>query len=284
MVTGAQGQLGDAIVRTFADRELLAHTRSTLDITDPEAVRRAVADAQPDTIINCAAFNDVDGAEDTPEAAFATNAFAVRSLARAAAAGGARLMHYGTDFVFAGDKESLPHQETATPAPQSAYAASKLTGEWFALAAPGGYVLRVESLFGVPAGWRGRRGTLEKIVDGIEAGREVPVFVDRIVTPSYVEDVAAATKHLLDTDAAPGVYHCVNSGPATWFDVAETVARELGIVPNLKAVRVADVKLKAARPQYCALDNSKLAAAGFPMPHWQDALRRWLAGRHQPAA
>src|SRR4051812_19838257 len=117
LVTGAHGQLGDAVVRALADREVIACSRATCDITDPAAVRRFVADAQPGAIINCAAFNDVDGAEDAPAAAFAANAFAVRSLARAADACGATLIHFGTDFVFSESADGRPFTEQVPPAP-----------------------------------------------------------------------------------------------------------------------------------------------------------------------
>jgi dTDP-4-dehydrorhamnose reductase len=101
----------------------------------------------------------------------------------------------------------------------------------------------------------------------------------RIVSPSYVEDVASATRHLATADAPPGVYHCVNSGQATWLEVAQETARLLGVTPRFDAISMAQVTLKAARPRFCALANRKLADAGFPMPPWQHALGRWLAGR-----
>src|SRR5258706_15999465 len=153
-----------------------------------------------------------------------------------------------------------------------------------ALEYPGGYVLSVESLFGLPAEWTGRRGSLETIVAGLEAGREVPVFTDRVVSPSYVVDVAAATRHLIDAGAAPGLYHCVNSGHGTWHQVAIEAARLLAVSPRLKPMTTSDARFAAARPRFCALSNRKLAAAGFEMPAWQDALQRWLAVRGRPAA
>jgi dTDP-4-dehydrorhamnose reductase len=283
LVTGAAGQLGSAIVRAFTDADPIALTRVDLDVTDPHAVARAVADAHPRVIINCVAYNDVDGAEDAPALAMDVNAFAVRSLARAAEACNATLVHYGSDFVFDG-KASSPYREDAPPAPQGNYAASKLLGEWFALDWARGFVLRVESLFGSDARWRGRRGTLDAIVDGLEQGREVRVFTDRVVSPSYIDDVAAATRFLVDRNAAPGLYHCVNSGSGTWHQVAQEVARLLGVTPRFKTMTMAEATLKAPRPVYCALDNGKLAAAGLTMPAWQDALRRWLAVRREPAA
>jgi dTDP-4-dehydrorhamnose reductase len=283
LVTGASGQLAASVVRAFADREVIAHTRATLDVTDGDAVQRETAKSRPDLIVNCAAFNQVDEAESHATEAFAVNAFAVRSLARAAESCGAVLVHYGSDFVFDGTATE-PYDETATPGPRSVYASSKLVGEWLALEPPRAYVLRVESLFGSPATWTGRRGTLDAIVAGLEEGREVTVFTDRVVSPSYVVDVAAATRYLVETGAAPGTYHCVNSGHGTWQQVALETARILGVAPRLTPITMADMPLAAARPRFCALSNRKLAAAGFAMPAWQDALRRWLTARGRPAA
>lgn len=278
LVTGATGRLGASIVDAFADCETVAYTRATLDITHPEAVRKVVDAAAPSVVINCAAFNDVDGAEDRPADALAVNAFAVRSLARAAEACGATFVHFGTDFVFDGNATE-PYGEEAAPSPRSVYALSKLLGEWFALDAPRGLVCRVESLFGSAGEWTGRPGSLDAIVDGLEQGRHVRVFADRVVSPSYSPDIARAVKHLVDTHAPPGVYHCVNSGHATWCEVAEEAARVLGVRSQLQPITLDQVAFKATRPRFCALANAKLAATGFMMPTWKDALRRWLTGR-----
>jgi len=278
LVTGANGQLAAFIVQAFADREVTAFTRQSLDVTDAGAVAAAVAAAAPDLIVNCAAFNDVDGAENRASEALAINALAVRSLARAAEAAGAMLVHYSSDFVL-NSQSTEPHDEDVRPSPSGVYASSKLLGEWFALEVPRAYVLRVESLFGSPAGWTGRRGTLDHIVDGIRQGQDVKVFTDRIVSPSYSKDVAAATRHLVASEAPAGLYHCVNDGHASWFEVAGEVAAILGIEPRLVPITVDQMPLKVPRPRYCALSTRKLAATGFAMPTWRDALRRWLEGR-----
>ena len=86
----------------------------------------------------------------------------------------------------------------------------------------------------------------------------------------------------MDTGAPPGLYHCVNSGHATWYEVAEEAARLLGLTPRLRPVTLEQMSFKAPRPRFCALDNGKLAAAGFTMPTWNDALRRWLVARKRP--
>ena len=151
---------------------MIAHGRHGLDVTDPVAVRDTVAAASPALVINCAAFNNVDGAEDLPAEALAVNAFAVRSLARAAEACGAMFVHFGTDFVFDGAADE-PYGETASPSPRSVYGLSKLLGDWFALEAPRGFVLRVESLFGAAPGWTGRQSSLDAILDGLERGSGV---------------------------------------------------------------------------------------------------------------
>jgi dTDP-4-dehydrorhamnose reductase len=272
MVTGAAGQLGSAVVARMRQRcEVVALTRADLDIADDGAALAAARAASPDAIVNCAAYNDVDGAEDAPAACFNGNAFGVRALARAAAATGAAFVHFGTDFVFDGRGER-PYEETDRPGPLSTYGTAKLLGEWFALEAPGAYVLRVESLFG----GRPAKSSIDKILKAVEQDQPVRVFSDRTVTPSYVDDVALATERLLEQRPASGVFHCVNSGVTTWLGVAEEVARLTGRRPEIVPVKSADVKLRAMRPQYCALSNAKLSGLGIVMPAWQDALRRHI--------
>lgn len=284
LVAGAGGQLGRTVARVLADGyDVTPLTRAELDITDDVRVRAAAADLRPAAIINCAAYNAVDGAEDDPVAALEVNALGVRSLAAAAAAVGATLVHYGTDFVFDGTA-SEPYGEGDPPNPQSVYAASKLLGEWFARGARRYYVLRVESLFGGGAlgpGADGRRlgSSLDRIADALLEGREVRAFTDRVVSPSYVDDVAAATLALVRAAPAHGLYHCVGSGHATWFDVTKELAACLGVEPTVRGITLDGLDLRAPRPRFCALSNRKLAAAGFDMPHWRDAVARYARAR-----
>ena len=276
VVVGARGQLAAAVVHACQERhEVLAWDRATLDVTDGLAVASAVQQARPDVIVNGAAYNAVDAAETHPVEALQLNAMAVRNLARAAADTGATLVHYGSDFVFDG-RASKPYVEDDPANPRSAYAASKLLGEWFASDAPKAYVLRVESLFGTAPGAGPAKGSVAGIVNALRAGTVATVFEDRTVSPTYVIDGARATLALLERDADPGLYHCVNSGQCTWHELAIEAARLLGVEPRFNVVRFADVSLPAARPQFCALSNRKLAEAAFVMPTWQDALERYL--------
>jgi len=285
-IVGAAGMLGAVTVREWLahGHHVTALTRADLDVTNPGDVQAVLERLAPDVIINCTAYNRVDDAEDDPSTSLAVNTWAVRSLARAAEAVGAVFVHYSTDFVFDGVTDR-PYAETDAPNPQSAYGMSKLMGEWFALevgrteevgrpALEGRqYVLRVESLFGGSAS----RSTIDRMLGHMRAGQTVLAFRDRVVSPSHVDDVARATRHLVTAQAPGGLYHCVNSGYASWLEVAESL-RGLAGLPHaeIRGTNAGDVGLKAQRPKFAALSNQKLIEAGVPMPSWQAALSRHL--------
>jgi dTDP-4-dehydrorhamnose reductase len=271
LVTGARGQLAGALIDAYKDAHVLAYGRDELDIADVDVVMSCIERERPDVIFNCASFNHVDRSEEEPERALSVNAFGVRNLARAAQTTGTMLVHYSSDFVFDGNT-TRPYCENDIPNPQSVYAQSKLLGEWFALEAPRTFVLRVESLFG----GANAKSSVDRIADAIRRGEEARVFTDRTVSPSYVVDVAGATKALVER-GAPGLYHCVGTGYATWLGVAQEIARLMKQdTPRLVPVAAGDVVLKARRPKFAALNNDKLMSV-TAMPTWQDALRRYLS-------
>jgi dTDP-4-dehydrorhamnose reductase len=274
-VVGARGQLGAAVLHECSARhEAIAFSRSDFDLTDDLAVSDALTKANPDAIINCAAYNRVDDAEKHPIEALNVNAFAVRAVAHVASRIGAVLVHYSSDFVFDGTASS-PYTEEDRPNPQSFYAASKLFGEWFSLDCPRAYVLRVESLFGSAAGAGPAKGSVASIADSLLRGGAPKVFADRTVSATYVLDGAWATLRLIETKAPYGLYHCVNTGSCTWVELAETLARELGVEPRVTPFLMADATFPAARPLYSALSNEKLRSVGIAMPSWKDAVARY---------
>lgn len=280
LVTGAAGHLGAAMLHQLAGaHDVKGLTHRELDIADSRAVDAAVEAFRPAAIVNCAAHNGVDRAEDVPVDAFQTNAFAVQVLARAAGRAGAALVHFSTDFVFDG-RADRPYTEEDRPGPLSVYGASKLVGEWLAREAPRWYVLRVESLFGGPtAGTSAKLGSVGTVVAAIEQGHDVPVFVDRVVSPTSAPEAAAATARLLEMNIPSGLYHCVNSGHCGWDELAREAARLLGREARLVPMTLETAALKARRPRYCALSNAKLTAAGISMSHWRDALRAYVRAR-----
>jgi dTDP-4-dehydrorhamnose reductase len=273
LVAGAGGQLGEAMVDQLSVRHVVVpRTRAELDVTNRDAVMAAVQDVMPDVIVNCSAYTDVDGSEDNPVTALEINAMAVRLLARAAASIDATFVHYSTDFVFDGTIDR-PYTEDDAPNPRGTYGMSKLLGEWFAAEAPRHYVLRVESLFG----GRRARSSVDRILENIRTGQPVRAFGDRTVSPTFVDDAVMVTSELLRLSAAPGLYHCVNSGWTTWVGLSKELAQLAGR-PDAEIIetRMADAKLRASRPLFAALSNQKLLDLGIAVPTWQDALRRYV--------
>jgi dTDP-4-dehydrorhamnose reductase len=278
LVVGAAGRLGRVVCEELAAAGHLVLTKMTpadLDVTHEESIARSVADSAPQIVINCSAYNAVDRAESEPEAAFAVNARGPGLLAKAAASAGALLVHYSTDFVFDGAADT-PYVEDDPVNPLSVYGSSKLAGEAAVRAAcPRHYILRVESLFG-GTGIDGHRATIDYIADTIVAGGTVRAFVDRTVTPSYVPDVARATRELIARDAPHGTYHCVSTGTTNWYDIAQHVAAQIGVQGHIEGIASSDPPGKARRPRFCALSNDKLRAAGIEMPDWKSTVTRHL--------
>lgn len=272
LVTGASGQLGSALVALWPEGdEVVPLDRARLDVTDGAAVARLLDDLRPDAVLNAAAYNDVDRAENEPREALRVNALAAGELAASCDAAGAVLVHFSSDFVFDGTKEG-PWTEEDEPNPLGVYGASKLRGERLALASPRALVLRVESLFGGPR----PKGSVDRVLAGLKRAEPVRVFSDRTVSPTYVPDLVALVARLLDGAAPPGLYHAANEGETTWRGLAEEAARLLGVEPRLLPVRLSEAGLTAPRPLRCALDPARLRALGLAPPGWQDALRREL--------
>jgi len=279
LVTGAGGQLGQVLLRELrrGGHELVAVTRAALDLTRREQVLERIGKVRPQAVVNASAFG-VEASEEDPRAALAVNAFAVRTLAEACRGANATFVHFSSDFVFDGMARS-PYRETDRPNPGSVYGATKLLGEWYAQGAPRHFVLRVASLFGIPDG----RGTIDGMCADIRAGRTVRAFYDRTVSPAFVDDVAAATRRLLEGKAASGVYHCVNAGFTTWHEMAVELGRQIGGSSTVVPVSADGHASKVVRPKFAALSNEKLANLGIELPAWQSALGRALAATPRSA-
>ncbi|HET7619585.1 MAG TPA: dTDP-4-dehydrorhamnose reductase [Vicinamibacterales bacterium] len=275
LITGADGQVARAVAQELRDagHDVTVYSRAALDITRAADVWATVVRERPDAVVNGSAYNGVDAAETDRDTVFAVNAAGPAALAEAADRFGAAFVHYSSDFVFDGEA-TTPYREDDEPNPVNVYGLSKLAGERAAARARRHYVLRLESVFGRKPGGR---STIDRLAEGLIRGQLVNACLDRIVTPSYTADVARATRRLLEEEAPAGLYHCVTSGCCTWYELAEEIARLLGVVPNLMAVRSDDIPLPARRPRYCALSNAKLAGVGIRMPAWQDALAQHLS-------
>ena len=289
LLLGPNGQLGHDVVRAHAQAgeplELRALARDRLDVAAPGAVERVLDGLDFDVLVNATACNLVDGAEDDEASlAFSVNAHAVQAMARVCAAKRARFLHVSTDYVFGGDVgRNRPLREDDPAAPVNVYGASKAMGETLAgLACEDMVILRVASLFGT-AGAGGKGGNFVETV--IRAGREkgaLRVVDDQTMSPTATADVAHVLLGMLTNGCAPGLYHVVNGGSATWFGFAREIVRRAGVEAVVTPCTSEEYPTRAMRPRYSVLDNAKVSAAFGGMAPWQEALDRYLrAGEHR---
>ena len=277
---GANGQLGSDIQALAARRglDLLPLTRAQGDATDPIA---SFDDLIFDIAINCVAVTRVDDCEKDPAPAEAINAAFAGRLAQACAAKGARLVQVSTDYVYGGQDQREPLAESVARAPVNVYGATKALGEDLAFQAHDDVIVaRVASLFGV-AGASGKGGNFVEtmIRFGKERGR-LTVVDDQVMSPTASWDAGEAILDLIAAEAPAGVYHVVNSGVASWCDFAQAIIAKAGVTAEVVPIPTSQFPTPARRPPYSALSNAKLEAAlGRAMPHWTDALDRYLAAK-----
>ena len=279
IVLGSRGQLGRDLVPRLPG-EVLPLARTDIDLSQPDGLAEKVAALKPDVVVNCAAYNLVDKAESESELAWRTNSVAVRDLARAAHDCGARFVHFSTDYVFGLDaRRNRALGEIDLPGPVSVYGATKLAGEYLALAAhPGSLVIRTCGLYGV-WGSGGKGGNfVETMLRLAGEGKPIRVVDDQHCTPTSTADLADATVKLLATDAA-GLYHIANAGATTWFQFAAEIFRQSESIVDLVPITSAQFAAPARRPPYSVLDCGKLAGCGIEMRGWIEALEEYLAAR-----
>jgi dTDP-4-dehydrorhamnose reductase len=281
VLIGATGQLGFDLARTFdLPGTLLTPRRAELDVLDATGAGEALRALRPTHVINTAAWNAVDAAEDEPRRAFALNAEAVGALAEACQSLGATLVHFSTDYVFDGAKRA-PYTEDDAPNPLSAYAESKLAGERLARErCERALVIRVSGLFGV-ARSAGKGGTnfVETMLKAAGDGRPLRVVADQVLGPSYTLDVARAVWRVIAAGHA-GLCHVTSAGETSWHGFAREIFRLEGPAPALAPVTSAEFGARAKRPAYSVLAHRTLAALGIAEPRgWDAALVAYLAER-----
>lgn len=281
LVTGACGQLGSELRRITAGDGSFVFTDYLeakgvlpLDICDSEAVAACIAANDVGAIINCAAYTNVEKAEDEPELCRRINCDGVAVLAEAAVQAGAALVQISTDFVFDGAKGS-PYLETDIPAPLSVYGRTKAEGEYI-IRSSGvtGVIIRTAWLYS-PYG----KNFLKTMLQLGISRPSINVVNDQAGSPTYAADLADAVLRILPLAAGRKgeIYNYSNEGVCTWYDFASEIMRRAGLPCQVNPVASSQYPQKAVRPSYSYLDKSKITAElGLGVPRWQDSLQKCL--------
>ena len=282
LLIGASGQLGGDLVRNRGRHDITAPTREQLDVAKPEEVRRALAAHQPELVINCAAFHNVPLCEQQPESAFRINCVAMRDLAAECRDARVRLITFSSDYVFGGDKRS-PYAENDRPMPLQLYGISRLAGEYAvtATAPEHAVVIRTCGLYGI-SGARSKGGNFVdgRVADG-RAGKVIEMAMEQIVAPTSTEDLSIAVLKLAEErDLAPGLYHLVNEGECSWYELTAAIVEIMRLPAKVIPVDRGGRTGAMRRPLYSVLGNNKARDLGVVLPPWRDALERYLQRKY----
>lgn len=273
LITGAKGQLGYDFQRLFdeIDEKYIATDRDDLDITDIEKVREFVKDKNITLIINCAAYNNVDKAEDEPELCKKLNTYAARDLAIVAKEIGADYITYSTDFVFDG-KKKVPYTEEDIPNPLSVYGRSKYEGEKEIFKVKlDSFVVRTSWVFGIA-----NNNFNKQVINWSKSKDELSIVDDQISSPTYSKDLAYYSWELIKTKKY-GLYHLSNDGEASKYDQGKYVLEKIGWQGKVNRAKTKDFNLKAKRAEYTKLDSLKLEKViGKKIPSWENGIDRFL--------
>lgn len=279
LLIGATGQLGGSLLAGAAADRIHSPNRDELDIRDAESVLRCIDTYQPRIIINTAAFHNVPLCEEQAGQAMEVNCVAVYRLARLCAERNIRLVTFSTDYVFDG-RQRMPYVETDMPAPLQIYGISRLAGEHAALsAAPRhAYVVRTCGLYGERGAVSKGGNFVDKRVADSKQTDKLDMSSDQTVIPTYTADLAEAVIALIDCEAAePGIYHLVNQGECTWAEFTAAIYEACGLATVVNPVDRGGLSGGMRRPSYSVIANTRAAALGIELPHWRDALKRYLS-------
>lgn len=277
LITGANGQLGNEMRVVSAEQEQLTYhftDVAELDICDIEAIERYVVDHAIDCIVNCAAYTNVNKAEEDTVLCDKLNHLAPANLARVAAKHQIGLIHVSTDYVFNGE-HYVPYKEDEPTCPNSVYGATKLAGEQAILSIhPEAVVIRTAWLYST----FGNNFVKTMLRLGSER-EELGVVFDQIGTPTYARDLARTIQHIMVKGIVPGIYHYSNEGVCSWYDFTKMIFALGGITTcQLKPLHTDEYPTPAARPHYSVLDKTKIKQTyGIDVPYWVDSLRECIS-------
>ena len=270
-ITGGLGQLGRSLSQVLANHELLIIDLPELDITDGSSVMDCLKQWQPDLVIHCAAYTDVDGCARNPELAYQVNALGTQNVALACKAAGAAMVHLSTNEVFAGDDPG-GYQEWRPLGPINAYGRSKAAAEYFVSHIMARFFIVRTAWLYAPGG----RNFIHAIIEKAREGKPLKVVVDEIGNPTYVVDLAGAIHDLIASEQY-GAYHFTNSGSCSRWAFAQEILKlsdleHVPVIPTLSS----NYKRASTPPLYGALINEAGAANGITLRPWSEALAEYI--------
>ena len=278
LVTGAAGMLGRDVMLAAgnAGHDLVGYGRAELDVTDAAALEKKLDLERPDVVINCAAWTDVDGAEESEQAAFAVNGTGAGNVAAAAAAVGASVVYVSSDYVFDGAK-GAPYVESDQPAPLSAYGRTKLAGEEATAAAnKRHFVVRSSWLFGI-----GGPNFVETMLRLAGSGNEVLVVRDQVGSPTYTWHLAYGIVRLIE-GLEFGIHHMAAAEQCSWYEFAREIFEQAKVECKVLSITTEEFGRPAPRPPFSALTSQREHA--IRLPTWRDGLAGYLAQRQAEEA
>lgn len=278
LITGAGGQLGREWSHFFThtDHDVVSLESSGLDITDSDAIHTTFLAEEPDVLINCAAYTNVDGAEDNPDAAFNVNEIGVQNLAHACKRHHVTLVHFSTDYVFEGseaDHKKLPngYDEQFPPSPKNVYGKSKRGGELaIEKFAEKWIIIRVSWLCG-----RYGNNFIKTMLRLSEEKALLRVVDDQTGSPTFCFDVVDKTMSLLEMNQT-GYFHISSKGATTWYGITQELISLTGSNTKLEAVSSKEFQMKARRPAYSLLNTQKIDKLGIKPIGWKDGMKTML--------
>ena len=273
LITGAQGQLGQALQQALSGEDVILKDLPEFDLTRSDSESQILA-AHPTVILHAGAYTNVDGAEREPDRALAVNGQGTTYVARAAATLNARLIYVSTDYVFDGT-QTTPYREEDIPHPINVYGQSKREGEIAALTdCPNTLVVRTAWLYG-----HAGNNFVKTIMRLANEKSVLEVVGDQRGCPTNADDLALVLKDLLRSDLR-GICHVTNTGDCTWHEFAEAIVRLMDLSIPVRPITTAQTGRLARRPAYSVLAQERLCTVHDPLPHWQDALARFM--KHAP--
>ena len=276
LVTGSTGQLGSYVVKELLKRgySTLSPNRSEFNLCSEDSIRNYILNSNCEAIVHCAAYTQVDKAEDEKDLCIKINATATKHIAKCAKILDIPMIYISTDYVFDGTKDG-EYTENDETNPINIYGESKLAGEKYVQEILDKYyIVRTSWVFNING-----KNFIETMLRLSKANNQLSIVNDQIGSPTYTKDLSRLLVDMLETSKY-GLYHATNEGYCSWYEFANTIFKLANINIDIKAINSNEYASRAKRPMNSKLSKDKLIEYGFkPLPHWEDALKDYLIRR-----